>query len=513
MSQYENIQGSSSQTVTDPAGQTVRGSFFKNDSIEDDESFIEEPVQIDPEIPNENQVKGNLQRMSRHDNSKKVDISKSSASDLEFGIIGAILADNNIYEDLITIIRIEDFSDSSAKRIFATIVQILEGDRNGILVADAITVGNQPGIANLISIDELQKLTIKAAFDYETVRSRAVVLHEAGLQRELEQIVAAADELIKTDCSVEDKSKELATLIEKGSTASKKVSVKSAADFAMSAVEKLAEQAQSGQQIPGIPTGFSDLDLLLAGLQPGQLIVIAARPGVGKTAFALSILLNIVEKGYPGWFVSLEMKGEELSKRTLSHISGVEATKVRLAAMNEDEWGRIISAAEHLRSVPMNFNDETGVTLSALRSTARKEKKAGRLSALFVDYLQIMETNANFSRERQISELSRGLKLLAMELEIPIIALSQLSRDIEKRANRRPLMSDLRESGAIEQDADVILFIDSDTDDLTNSKTKEATIIIGKQRSGECADVKTIFDKSTTRFHDIKSYKNNSIKH
>lgn len=420
----------------------------------------------------------------------------------ERGLIGAIMRDNGLYDIVVSQLTKEDFSDVTVLRIFEAIEDILEGRIPNITVAEPFTIFSCKGVSRAASMQKLQSWAQDAEINIDKVSSRARLVHEEAIQRRMALAISTANDVLAQESTVHEKANQLASILETGKGEITKTEVYSAGYFAVNAVTKLAEQARAGKQITGLPMGFADIDMVLSGLQPGQLIVCAARPGVGKTAFALSAFLNIAKSGYPGLFVSLEMPGEELAKRSISHLSGVDAHKLRMAALSAEEWERTIDAAEQLQKLPMTFNDTTTVSLSSLRTLARKEHKAGKLAVLFVDYLQIMDANPKLSREQQISEISRGLKKLAMELKIPIVVLSQLNRDIEKRVNRRPMLSDLRESGAIEQDADVILFIDRDVEGKNPLTADAATIIIGKQRSGRLADIGVFFDKSTTLFHE-----------
>ncbi len=271
---------------------------------------------------------------------------------------------------------------------------------------------------------------------------------------------------------------------------------------------ELQERARHPGEVTGIPTGFTDLDKKLAGLHSGQLIILAARPAMGKTAFVLNVALHAAQRGgvAVGIF-SLEMARHELVGRMLTSEAMVHASNVRTGKLQEEDWRRLMEAGERLRTLPIAIDDMSGLTISQLRSKARRLKSEyPGLGLIIIDYLQLMTGTGGSkeSREQVISTISRGLKILAKELGIAVIALSQLNRSLETRPNKRPIPSDLRESGAIEQDADVIMFIYRDeyyNPDTTPDKGI-AEIIIAKQRAGETGTVKLTFIGEHTAFRN-----------
>ncbi len=273
-------------------------------------------------------------------------------------------------------------------------------------------------------------------------------------------------------------------------------------------LEELRRRAEQPGDVTGVPTGFIDLDRKLAGLHAGQLIILAARPAMGKTAFALNIALQAAQRaGAAVGVFSLEMARQELVSRMLTSDAMVDGMRVRTGKLDDEDWRRLLVSSERLRELPIAIDDMSGLTISQLRSKARRLKaEYPDLKVLIIDYLQLMQgpSGSRESREQIISAISRGLKILAKELEITVIALSQLNRGLENRPNKRPIMSDLRESGAIEQDADVILFIYRDevyNPDTTPDKGI-AEIIIAKQRAGEIGTVRLTFVKEHTAFRN-----------
>jgi replicative DNA helicase len=269
--------------------------------------------------------------------------------------------------------------------------------------------------------------------------------------------------------------------------------------------------SQNPNDITGVPTGFHDFDRMTSGMQPGDLIVLAARPSMGKTALAINIAENVaVQEGLPVAVFSMEMGASQLAVRIVGSIGRIDQGHLRTGKLSDDEWPRLTEAIEKLRNVSLHIDETPGLTPSELRANARRlSRQCGKLGLIVVDYLQLMSgssSDGSDNRATELGEISRGLKMLAKELQCPVIALSQLNRSVEQRTDKRPMMSDLRESGAIEQDADVIMFIYRD--DYYNKDSKEpgvAEVIIGKQRNGPTGTIKLAFLKPITKFESLAS--------
>jgi len=283
-------------------------------------------------------------------------------------------------------------------------------------------------------------------------------------------------------------------------------------------IDKLNKIAAAGGSLLGTSTGYKDIDKELLGLQNGDLIILAARPSMGKTALAMNMVENIVtNKEIEGGVLvfSLEMPAESLTTRLLASHAKINQQKVRSASMSSNELKKFMESSSKLKDLPLYIDDSSMLTPMELRARARRihRQEPNGLSLIVVDYLQLMQLPAsNENRVNQISEISRSLKMLAKELKVPVVALSQLNRAVEQRPNRRPIMADLRDSGAIEQDADVILFIYRD--EVYNEDSEDgnkAEIIIGKQRNGPIGTVNLTFLKEFTRFEDfaVDSYYDN----
>ncbi|RFA30473.1 replicative DNA helicase [Alkalilimnicola ehrlichii] len=270
-------------------------------------------------------------------------------------------------------------------------------------------------------------------------------------------------------------------------------------------VDRIATLYEQESEITGLPTGFNDFDRMTSGLQPGDLVIVAARPSMGKTTFAMNMAEHAALKGAPVAVFSMEMPGDSLVMRMLSSLCRVELQKIRTGRLDDEDWPRLTGTMNLLSQAPLYIDDSAGLSPNEMRARARRLKREHGLGLIVVDYLQLMQVPGfKENRTAEISEISRGLKGMAKELDVPVIALSQLNRSLEQRPNKRPVMSDLRESGAIEQDADLITFIYRDevyNDDSPDKGTAE--IIIGKQRNGPIGTVRLTFLGRFTRFENF----------
>jgi replicative DNA helicase len=275
-------------------------------------------------------------------------------------------------------------------------------------------------------------------------------------------------------------------------------------------MERIEALQRGGKSITGVPSGFSDLDELTSGFQPSDLVVVAARPSMGKTAFILNIAQHAaIEHNVPVALFSLEMSKESLVQRMLTGEARVDAQKLRKGMLRDDDFPRLARAAGILAQAPIFIDDSPGITLLEMRSAARRLRADANVGLVVVDYLQLIQSTVNAeNRTQEISQISRSLKALAKELAVPVVALSQLSRATEQRTDKRPQLSDLRESGAIEQDADLVMFIyrqemyEGPTDKDGNSLEGRSEVIVGKQRNGPTGIVNLFFHKAYTRFEN-----------
>ena len=271
-------------------------------------------------------------------------------------------------------------------------------------------------------------------------------------------------------------------------------------------LDKISKLYENKAGLTGLPTGFRDLDKLTSGLQPSDLILIAARPSMGKTAFTLNIAQNVgVRQHKTVAFFSLEMSKEQLVQRLLCQISHIDSQKLRTGQLNTDkDWAQLTDACDKLYQAPIYIDDTPGISVSEMRSKARRLKSEHGLDLIIVDYLQLMQGRNSESRQQEISEISRSLKALARELKVPLIALSQLSRSVESRQDKRPMLSDLRESGALEQDADIVAFLyREDYYDKETENQHITEVIVAKHRNGPTDTVKLYFRGEYTLFLNL----------
>ena len=382
--------------------------------------------------------------------------------------------------------------------------------------ADVITVSEaieQAGLTDetggLAYLGELAANTPSAA----NIRRYAEIVRERAVLRHL---VVAGDE-IATDAlnPLGRDAKELLDTAEQKVFAIAEMGARSQQGFVhinpllTQVVERIQElhDRDNPSEITGVPTGFTDLDSKTSGLQPGDLIIVAGRPSMGKTAFALNIAEYVaVDVGLPVAVFSMEMGGTQLAMRMLASIGRLDSHRVRTGRLTDDEWSRLTYALGKLHEAPMHIDETGGMNPTDLRGRARRLKRqVGKLGLIVIDYIQLMgTTRQGENRATEVSEISRSLKALARELEVPIIALSQLSRKVEERTDKRPMMSDLRESGAIEQDADVILMMYREEYYKPDTPDKGmAEVIIGKQRNGPTGTVNLAFLGEYTRFENL----------
>ena len=275
----------------------------------------------------------------------------------------------------------------------------------------------------------------------------------------------------------------------------------------LNAIEKIEKASRNQGSVTGIPTGFIDLDYKTSGFQPSDLILVAARPSMGKTAFVLNIAQYMAfRNNVTAAIFSLEMSKEQLVNRLLALESKVDSQSIRTGNLEDEEWAKLIEGANIIGNSHLIIDDKPGISISELRSKCRKYKMEHNLGIIFIDYLQLMTgSGRSESRQQEISEISRSLKALARELNVPVVALSQLSRAVEQRPDHRPMLSDLRESGAIEQDADVVMFIYRDDYYNKDSENKNiAEIIIAKQRNGPIGTVNLVWMPNYTKFVNMK---------
>ncbi len=427
------------------------------------------------------------------------------ALDAEVSLLGALLLDHEAIHKVADQIRPEDFYKSSHQKIFRGVLKLFENNEP----SDVVTLSNE-----LLRQGELEAcggapyLAQLAA----SVATSASVVHYAKIIREkaiTRGLIRAATEIVTQGYAGDGDVGGLMDFAERTIFEISERSIKQAfahvRDVVKTSIKTIENLYENRSAVTGVPTGYTELNKLTAGLQRSDLIIIAGRPSMGKTAFALNIATNAaLETKNAVAVFSLEMSKEQLVQRMLCSEAKVDSSKLRGGFLKQNDWTRLIKAAGDLSQSPLYIDDTPALSVLEMRAKARRLRKEREVALIVVDYLQLMRSDVTESREREISDISRSLKALAKELNVPVIALSQLNRSVESRTDRRPQLSDLRESGAIEQDADVIAFIYRD--EVYNKDTPErgvAEIIIGKQRNGPIGTVKLKFFHEYTRFEEL----------
>ena len=450
----------------------------------------------------------------------------------EQSLIGSVLVNNDIIDEISNIVNSGKFFDPIHRKIY----EVIENLNNKGMIANPITLKNyfenDSGLAEVGGVDYLIKLTrfsssIKQAIDY------AKIIHEMFVKRELIFISDGVSDQARDDQAektgeniIEDAEKSLFDLAERGNFSQTFLKFNQALD---QTIEMATLAMKSDQGIVGVPTGLADLDEKLGGLHISDLVIIAERPYMGKTALATNIAYYAAkkmqennEKGSVAFF-SLEMSSEQLSTRILSEQARISSSEIRRGKASEETLNRYIETSRNIYDLPLYIDETPAIAISTLSNRARRIKRLFGLKLIVVDYIQLMRTNSNRmdGRVQEISEITQGLKALAKELNLPVVALSQLSRAVEQRDDKIPQLSDLRESGSIEQDADVVVFVYREQYYLEKKEPKQgsiehaewqskmsdihglASLIVGKHRHGSTGTVHVEFEGMFTKFKDL----------
>ncbi len=429
----------------------------------------------------------------------------------EQSVLGGLLLDNAAFDKIADLVGEGDFYRDEHKRIYRQIRKLLERSKpvDVVTVAEGLDQsGEGSETGGLAYLGELAANTPSAA----NIRRYAEIVRERAVLR---QLVTAGDEIAgsafnplgRDPKQLLDEAEAKVFAIAEGGFRHQ-TGFQHINPLLTQVVERIQElhDRDNPSDITGVPTGYHDLDAKTSGLQPGDLLIVAGRPSMGKTSFALNMAEHVaIEVGLPVAVFSMEMGGTQLAMRMLSSVGKLDAHRVRTGRLNDDEWSRLSFALGKMHEAPLYIDETPALNPIDLRARARRlHRQCGKLGLIVIDYLQLMSaTGQGENRATEISEISRSLKSLAKELNVPVMALSQLNRSLEQRPNKRPVMSDLRESGAIEQDADVIMFIYRD--EVYNPDTPEkgsAEIIIGKQRNGPIGMVRLTFVGEYTRFEN-----------
>ena len=426
----------------------------------------------------------------------------------EQSVIGSMMIDRDAIITASEMLLPEDFYGKQFGTLFEAIVELQESDG----VVDVVTLQdklNEKGVPMEINNMEYLGNLVAAVPTSANIKQYCQIVSEKALLRKLIRLnedianscYAGREE---TDVILEETEKKIFSLVQKRNSRDY-IPIR---DIVMEAMNKIEKASQTSGAVTGIPTGFLDLDYKLAGLQPSDLVLVAARPSMGKTAFVLNIAQYVAFKqNLTVAIFSLEMSEVQLVNRLFSLESNVNSGNIRTGNLSDDDWDKLIETAGVVGNSNLIIDATPGISISELRSKCRKYKLEHNMSIIMIDYLQLMTGGGRMeSRQQEISDISRSLKALARELNVPVVALSQLSRAVEQRPDHRPMLSDLRESGAIEQDADVVMFLYRD--DYYNHDSPEAGIsevIIAKQRNGPIGTVKLAWLPEYTRFANLET--------
>lgn len=439
--------------------------------------------------------------------------------DAEQAVLGSLLINPDSILGVVEILKSQDFYRSAHKIIYQAIISLFDKAEP----VDVVTVAQEMEEAGTLELlggkTYLHELALGVSTT-EYVEHYAKIIHEKAMLRALisvgTQIVEDAYEQDDAATAI-DKAEQMVFKLAQNETAEDLKMVK---DILPDTYAQIEDRYNNRGSLLGISSGFGDLDVMTAGFQRSDLIIVAARPSMGKTAFCLNIASHIgIREKLPTLVFSLEMSREQLVQRMICSEAEVDAQRIRTGEISQNDFGRISNAMGTLGEAPIFIDDTPAISLMALRAKARRLKaEAGALGMIVIDYLQLMDLRESGggkveNRQQEISAITRGLKTIARELKVPIIALSQLSRGVEGRQDKKPLLSDLRESGSIEQDADVVIFLYRD--EYYNKELSEkpgiASIIIAKQRNGPVGEVELLFQNNITRFKNLHGGQSQNI--
>jgi replicative DNA helicase len=429
----------------------------------------------------------------------------------EQSVLGALLIDNPAWDVVADVLRSEDFYRYDHRLIFQAVARLIEARRPAdvVTVHDVLkTAGQADEVGGLSYLNSLATDTPSSA----NVRRYAEIVRDRSVLRRL---ISTADTIATS--ALNPQGRETRQLLDEAESTIFRITEDSSrgqegfqdittlVGGVLTRVSELYDQGGTGD-VTGVPSGYSDLDRMTSGFQAGDLVIVAGRPSMGKTAFSLNLGEHIaLEAGLPVAVFSMEMGASQLATRMLCSIGRIDSNRLRTGRLTDDDWARLTGAIGRMQDMPMFIDETPALSVLDLRARARRlARQQGKFGMVIIDYLQLMSgSGGGENRATEISEITRSLKSLAKELRCPVVALSQLNRSLETRPNKRPVMSDLRESGGIEQDADLILFVYRD--EVYNPDTPDkntAEIIIGKQRNGPIGTVRLTFAGQFTRFEN-----------
>lgn len=432
-------------------------------------------------------------------------------NEAEQAILGSILMDRDVISEISDKLSREDFYNAQYGIIYESMKELYNEGKEIDVISLSNKLKSKDVPEEISSLAYLSNIIAAVPVSANAKEYAQIVADDSALRK----LIKLADNTSK-DCYLSKESVEVILneaeqnifRLVQGRSGSGKF--KETKEIIMEVLEDIEKAARNKGQFTGLPTGFKDLDNMLTGMNGGELILVAARPAMGKTAFVLNIVHNLaVMKNIPCVIFSLEMSRKQLMSRIIAMDAMVDSKSLKLGTLSDDDWDKVIESADVLGKAPIYIEADYAVTLSDLRSRCRYHKQNNGIKLIVLDYLQLMSTTKNVeSRQQFISDISRGLKNLSIELDVPIIALSQLSRAVDSRTDHKPVLSDLRESGAIEQDADVVMFIYRDEyyNPENTTKPNTAEINIAKHRNGEVGSVDLRWIGKYTKFADPEKH-------
>lgn len=435
----------------------------------------------------------------------------------EQSVLGSILLRPEALIEALEYVTADSFYQHAHQLIFTAMMELNEADQGIDVVTVKNTLDDKNQLDDIGGVSYLADLASIVPTAANVVYYAKIVADKALLRR----LITTATDIVAQ--SYEDQDNDVNSILDAAERQIMNVGedqagngFKKISDVLNATIEDIDQRAQEDSSVTGLSTGYAELDKVTAGLHPDELVILAARPGVGKTAFALNVAENVaVHTPTTVAIFSLEMGAEQLASRLLCAQGSIDANDLRTGNLNDEEWKNLVVATGILSRTSIYIDDTPGIKMSEIRAKCRRlAKETGNLGLVIVDYLQLIEGTGQENRQQEVSVISRQLKRLAKELHVPVIALSQLSRGVEQRQDKRPLLSDIRESGSIEQDADVVAFLyrddyyndESDSDnseDVVDTNAGEVEVIISKNRSGPRGTIKLLFVKSYNKFAAI----------
>ncbi|WP_434328743.1 replicative DNA helicase [Mycoplasma capricolum subsp. capricolum] len=425
-------------------------------------------------------------------------------------VLGVAMSFSNALADIISVLKVDDFSIEANKYIYQAIIDLNSKNKS----VSPISVINRLEAINKIDRVGGDVVVYEIAAENYTdqgLEEYIDVIHKSGVIRKLDAVIKELElKRNSGNTDIDELLKVAQTKLLDIDLSIKRFEIEAVGDVAKRVVEKIKELEMKAEIISGVPTGYNYLDLITSGWQESDFIILAARPSVGKTAFSLNLAFNAAMKKYPVAFFSLEMPAEQLTQRLFTRLTSIDSTNLRTGkGLSKLNWERIQATKEKLEDIPIYIDATPGISTQEIRSKLYKMKRDHDIKLCVIDYLQLIVGSQNKDRQNEVSEISRQLKQIARETSIPIICLSQLSRRAETREDKRPMLSDLRDSGAIEQDADIVAFLYRDdyykkdqSDNQSNLEKEKTELILAKHRNGATGTVFLRFIKDFGVFRD-----------